>query len=988
MKKKLKKIYVGFIIGTIASIFTSLFTTYFFQDLFNKFESFTYDMRYKWKYDPTSAASNADTLANWQPIEDVVIADIDERAMQKYGVYHKWQRSFHGDLVKRLAKDGAALTGFDIIFSNADFGAGQSVEIEKTLSSLGIPLTAQSKAKIRQDVNYDQMFCDGVKKAGNVIGAILLTDSRDYQFNKDWQGKSTEEWRKSINPQSAARLPDSIRKAFQTAKKTSNGQFILSDKDALDGIFPELAKASSRVGYVNVAPDPDGVHRAIPLFFNFLGYTYPALSLQMAMKLAGTSLSEIEIKPGEYIDLGKPFKIWKDSTSSLCASFPGITGAMVEEIIKQREKILTLREGGSLQISSYLQLRKDENGKVSMEVVSGVMPQEVLADLWQLSQEDFNKIPMEEPAQIGATTGIKRYKDGTFDIIALDSKGEESDSWEGIGNLVFGLLKKTPLTKVQSLKRDESLLLSTDLTIRRVDGAYTSQCPYLRKKAIDDLLALKPADLADLKPGIKLGMGEDIKIPIDEFGNHIITYRGPTHKSVRYISYYDIKEGRVAPHSFQHKSVIVGSSATALFDIVSSPFSSEYPAVEIHATLLADFLDNTFMRKLDAKREWAILIALGIFMGVIAYLFKPMWAGLIGFLLIMGHFLFAMTMFDGHLWIQIIRPIITILLSFVAVVAYQYVTEEKDKRFLHETFKQYLTPALIDQMYESKQMPSLGGEEGIRTAYFTDIQGFSTFSEKLGSPTKLVELLNEYLSAMTDILLGKQGTLDKYEGDAIIAFFGAPMPLPDHATRACSTSLMMLKKLGELRAKWASEGDKWPKIVHEMRMRIGINSGPIVTGNMGSSVRMNYTMMGDSVNLAARLESGSKAYGSFATCSVDTLKMTDGSIIARELDILRVVGKAEPVAIHEILCFKNEMDEKIQKLVEVFGKGIAAYRDTKWDDAIAIFEEALKYEPNYKQPGVKTCPSIVMKDRCIEYKTTPPVPAGQKWDGVYTATSK
>jgi len=178
--KKLKKVYIGFLIGTLASVFISLFTKNFFEDLFNKFESFTYDMRYKWKYDPQLTES--DTLLNWQPNEDVVVCDIDERSMAKYGVYHKWPRSYHGDVVAQLTKDGAALSAFDIIFGVADFGKGRTEEIENILTRSGLRADSRTRAKIREQVNYDSMFCASVTKAGNVVAAVQMNDSNEYQF--------------------------------------------------------------------------------------------------------------------------------------------------------------------------------------------------------------------------------------------------------------------------------------------------------------------------------------------------------------------------------------------------------------------------------------------------------------------------------------------------------------------------------------------------------------------------------------------------------------------------------------------------------------------------------------------------------------------------------------------------------------------------------------------------------------------------------------
>jgi adenylate cyclase len=314
-------------------------------------------------------------------------------------------------------------------------------------------------------------------------------------------------------------------------------------------------------------------------------------------------------------------------------------------------------------------------------------------------------------------------------------------------------------------------------------------------------------------------------------------------------------------------------------------------------------------------------------------------------------------------------------------------------------------------------MPTLGGEARSITAFFTDIQSFSTFSEKL-TAQQLVELINEYLSAMTDILIGEGGTLDKYEGDAISAFFGAPLTFPDHPLRACRVALAMQDRLLELRGKWAREqvaadapdpntkkispdqwrpGDKWPRIVHEMKVRIGINTGEIVVGNMGSAMRMNYTMMGDPVNLAARLEAAGKQYGVYVLVSEDTLEQEITTETGQEqkvmdlvetrfIDRIIVVGKSEPIRVYELCALKGELSEKETILLKIFAEAMELYLRMEWDAAIARFKEAQQLE---RIPDGITTPSEVYIFRCTAFKEKPPVTTpGQQWDGVYRLSKK
>ena len=280
-----------------------------------------------------------------------------------------------------------------------------------------------------------------------------------------------------------------------------------------------------------------------------------------------------------------------------------------------------------------------------------------------------------------------------------------------------------------------------------------------------------------------------------------------------------------------------------------------------------------------------------------------------------------------------------------------------------------------------------------------------------------MELLNEYLTAMTDILIGDNGTLDKYEGDAIIAFFGAPMEMVDQEVRACRVADNMQKKLGELREKWQNEktgsgeanpnernvpqdqwtpGDKWPQVVHKMRMRIGINTGEIVVGNMGSSTRMNYTMMGDPVNLSARLEAAAKQYGVYNLVSEYTLdveymdetgatKRVMDMVETRYLDRITVMGKSEPVRVYELFAMKGDLSAEDRELIDLFEEGMAHYQKMQWDEAIERFSRSYSLE---RFPFEKTTPSEVLIYRCRKYMEKPPVGPGEKWDGVFRLTQK
>ncbi|ACS80911.1 CHASE2 domain-containing protein [Maridesulfovibrio salexigens] len=506
-------------------------------------------------------------------------------------------------------------------------------------------------------------------------------------------------------------------------------------------------------------------------------------------------------------------------------------------------------------------------------------------------------------------------------------------------------------------------------------------------------------------------------IPVDAKGQMLVRYRGGMEEFPYYRA-KDILSGKVGEKELKGKIVFMGTSAAGLRDLRVTPFASDYPGVEVHATIVDNILTRDFLLKPDwvPGLELVLVMAAGIISMILLTWSRSMWmilpiAGM-GAGIVYG----SLHVFQEYnAYLTPMYALIALGTNFTLLTLIKFWREEGQKKFLQATFSSYLAPELIDEMFSNREMPELGGEAREITAYFTDIQSFSTFSEKLTAP-QLVELLNEYLSVMTDILIEEKGTLDKYEGDAIIAFFGAPMDVPDHALRACRVAVKMQKAGIELREKWAKErqlpdepdrntknfpeeqwakGEKWPKVVHNMRTRIGVNSGEIVVGNMGSSMRMNYTMMGDAVNLAARLEEGAKQFGIFTAVSHFTLDQevkVDGEthkildlVEARLIDNIQVVGKNEPVRIYELVAMKGGLTESEEILFDLFAKAREEYVAQNWDKAIELYKEANKYE---LYDDTKFTPSDVFIKRAEEHKINPPVPEGELWDGVYRMTKK
>jgi class 3 adenylate cyclase/CHASE2 domain-containing sensor protein len=974
----IKKIFKSLFIGSCVGLAVALLTNFFFTDLIDRLEDQTYYMRYRWEFEDLSGAAKKATQVKENSETDfgIHIIDIDERSQQKLGNYWNWDRSFQAELIHNLSKHFPAAIVYDIQFFYPE-DHNHAMRFTKLIDQSKTKNAALSFPKSLQDavissINYDGEFVDATRESGTVFHALSMGDKSDYSEHalSQIQGRMTKAWHDSLNPASTIRLSNTALQSIRFDKKA-----------VIDGIFPGLAQAARDIGCVNIPKCKDGVIKEIPLLYPFSSsdIAYLPISVRAASTLFGTPNNEIVFEPGKYLDIGKPFKIFRDSLNRLTCSYPHVTIQLVKALIDHSPEILTLKPHTSVDISAFCKIGKYEKSEPYIEMYCGLFPQELVRVFWSSS---FDKILTMAPKQSMALANqivIKRTSDIDWTLSAPFGDGE----WI-LSKLDLETITRVSPDAFSDISPGQFKLLFNALTVSRKNEDLVSTIPVLRGRTLRELCGISWKTIEQMSPGTRMDFGKTVQIPLSAQNRHIVTYFGPKSKPFSYYSFYDIMKDRVQG-ALDGKIFIVGSTIPAMFDIVSAPVDNPYPGVEVHASLLNSFLTNTFIKRLSPWQDFLVLLFVGVIIGFISFIFKPLFGGILTVVAIFAYFLIAMTVFGGnHLWIEIARPILAIIMTFTIVMAYRYIIEEKDRKFLQSTFKQYLSPELIDIMYRQKQTPKLGGDEGIRTAYFTDIQSFSTFSEKLGSPTRLVELLNEYLTEMTDTLLSHYGTLDKYEGDAIIAFFGAPMPMDDHAKQACLTALDMQARLDTLRKKWISEGTKWPTIVHAMRMRIGINTGPITTGNMGSKVRMNYTMMGDAVNLAARLESAAKQYGVYTMISHYTNELIKNDFETRLLDKITVVGKSEPVSVYELLGEKNAVSMEMKKFLELYGQGLASYYGRQWEKAMEIFKQCELWEPN-KIAAKGKSPSTIFIERIEEYLKNPPE---ENWDGIYKLQSK
>jgi len=475
---------------------------------------------------------------------------------------------------------------------------------------------------------------------------------------------------------------------------------------------------------------------------------------------------------------------------------------------------------------------------------------------------------------------------------------------------------------------------------------------------------------------VSLDFGDKLRVRPDSTGHMQINYHGP-RGSYAYRSIADVVAGKFSSGTFRDKIVLVGASATGIGDQRTPPYGGiNYPGVEVHANVIDNLLNQSFLVRGAQQALWdfALILIFGIPLGAWMALVSPRWMWF-GIALLVPLVVVDYTMFLRGWWLNFTIPALTLTGNAVLVSLYRVLVEDKERRKVRNAFGQYLSPEVIRRLLVNPQL--VEPKKTNVTVMFSDIRGFTTISEKLDAQD-LALFLNEYLSDMTRIVFQHQGTLDKYIGDAVMAFWGAPFEELNHVARACSAALEMMSHVRALQEKWEAEGKP------HLNIGIGLNTGVASVGNMGSSLRYGYTALGDAVNLTSRLEGMNKEYGTEILVSETSyLAAKDAGFLFRELDLIRVKGKLQPVTIYELVGREAEATSgaagtELLERLERFEQARSLYCHRSWEQAQHAFESILAKWP---EDG----PSRTYWKRCQEYLFEEPPHA---WDGVFTMTSK
>ncbi len=541
-----------------------------------------------------------------------------------------------------------------------------------------------------------------------------------------------------------------------------------------------------------------------------------------------------------------------------------------------------------------------------------------------------------------------------------------------------------------NVNTDDDGVVRTAPLVERVGKAYypslslATVSAYLKADAVQPMFDEKPKkrsavqlEASDYDKLLIFLPDRGVEVPVGDGISTVIQYRGTGWQSggaFRYVSAADVLAGRVPPAQLKNNIVLVGTTAPGLVDLRPTPVNKVFPGVEIHANIIKSILDGRFKSRpwyawsVEAGEIVAVGLLLTFALAVLAPLYSVILAGA-AFAAVFGanYYLYS----ERDIVLNVFTCLLLIASLFVLNLAWGYFSEFRKGRALVSRFGEYVAPELVAQMAENPEAYDMEGESRELTVMFVDVRGFTTISEGL-SPKALREYINLYLTTMSeDIRSSHQGTLDKYIGDAVMAFWGAPVAFPDHASRAVATALLMQQSAARLNADFIKRG--WP----ELKIGIGLNSGLMHVGDMGSAIRRAYTVMGDAVNLGARLEGITKVYG-VGICVGEATRQAASGYVYRELDLVRVKGKNEPVAIFEPVGAAADVPQSVRDEIAAWDEALAQVRAQHWDDAerrLAALRSA--------HPG-RALYALYLA-RIAHYRQHPPGPG---WDGVTSFDTK
>jgi adenylate cyclase len=868
--------------------------------------------------------------------DDIVFLDIDDMAIEHVGVF-PWPRSVMAEALVRLKEYGARMVVFDIEYIDESPTQVDEVYLRDELEydfSTGVN---RIKNDVRDVINaYDRgiinannspaivdELLDQIERNGDDIYRKILNITRNNDaylaqgaalFGQVWGTLNLQNL--TLEGEQAERRPLAEEK-FSYPVKAAPDAPGSGNADILP-VIPILLKVLRGSGFTNVVIDEDGVRRRVYLAREVQGCWYLQLAFAPLIEYLGNPSLELEKR--RLIIRGARYP--EDYSGKNRPSSP------VDIIIPLDPKGAMLLDWPG---TDYF----DTNTHLSFAMFSYL--------------ESYK-------------SQITQYLSGLTEL----------------SSAIFPEAAKAADGILQSLEAAEE---RRSFALEHNDDDAFAEYTALRDGAYGEIRELLNMGLA----GYIKGTGEELAAEFPEnqeaiqseteFGLTIVEYLDTIMQN------YEALDNRLK-ETINGKICIAGRVDTGTTDIGVNPFYGEYVNVGTHGVVMDTILSQSFIIPLSPL--WSVLACLILTPLVVLGInrFKPglrLVLGITAIIVILAAS-FALFRFRG-VFFGPLGPALALAAAVLVRETLAFVSSEREKIFFRKAFATYTSEAVAEQIARNPSLLQLGGSTRHMTAVFTDIRSFSSISEALtkkygpqGGAEKLVALLNKYLSTMSDVILDEQGVIDKYEGDAVIAFFGAPQELPDHALRACRSAVIMKRIEEDLNKSFLSEG----LAPYPLLTRIGINTGSMVVGNMGTQKKMDYTIMGSSVNMAARLEGVNKQYGTWILASEDTVKETGGSLLYRRLDRVRVVGIEEPVRLCEIRELRDSATEEMREKTGLFHEALDLFENRDWDRAERAFEKVLTVSPDDEASG------IFIK-RCGQFRHSPPPP---QWDGVFNLDTK
>ena len=484
--------------------------------------------------------------------------------------------------------------------------------------------------------------------------------------------------------------------------------------------------------------------------------------------------------------------------------------------------------------------------------------------------------------------------------------------------------------------------------------------------------------------GVRAAAVPGLEVPTDLNGQFWVHFN--KHDAQRYVSATDVLHGRVDPDRLRGRLVLIGTSAVGLLDVKTTPVEPTMPGVEIHAQILESILTKSLLSRpnyaIGAELLTAIVFGLAII--IAAPLLPASIVVALGVLLVAGLVGMSWYFFLAHnLLIDFTYPLMSCWLIYLVLTFFNYFREQQQRHQIRSAFGFYLSPQLVEQLARSPEKLVLGGEERRMTILFSDVRGFTTISEHYkDDPQGLTHLMNRFLTPLTNAIIDRKGTIDKYIGDAIMAFWNAPVDDADHEANACEAALEMLARAEALNVELKREAEANGGLYMPLRVGIGLNTGPCVVGNMGSDFRFNYSVLGDTVNVASRLESRTKDYRLSMVIGSRTAEGAREKFATMEIDLIQVKGKKQPEAVFTVLG-RAEIDDdpSCKELLELNAQMLASYRKQQWDATKTLIERCRKLASGFGADGLYD----MYLERIVAYQNDPPPP---DWNGVYEAETK